>query len=36
VVYGRVVSRKGDAAQKAPADLVFRGDGVVVFLTTER
>jgi hypothetical protein len=36
VVYGRVVSRKGDAAQKAPADLVFRGDGVIVFLTTER
>ena len=36
VVYGRVVSRKGDAAKKAPADLVFRGDGVVIFLTTER
>jgi len=36
VVYGRVVSRKGDAAQKAPADLVFRGDGVIVFLITER
>ena len=36
VVYGRVVSRKGDAAKKAPADLVFRGDGVVVFLTTEK
>ncbi|MCX6631309.1 MAG: hypothetical protein NTW28_27165 [Candidatus Solibacter sp.] len=36
VVYGRVVSRKGDAAQKAPADLVFRGDGVIVFLTTEK
>ena len=27
VVYGRVVARKGDAAKKAPADLVFRGDG---------
>jgi hypothetical protein len=36
VVYGRVVSRKGDAAQKAAADLVFRGDGVMVFLTTEK
>ena len=36
VVYGRVVSRKGEAARKAPADLVFRGDGVVVFLTTEK
>jgi hypothetical protein len=36
VVYGRVVSRKGDAAKKAPADLVFRGDGVIIFLTTEK
>ncbi len=36
VVYGRVVSRKGDATKKAPADLVFRGDGVIVFLTTEK
>jgi hypothetical protein len=36
VVYGRVVSRKGDAARKAPADLVFRGNGVIVFLTTEK
>jgi hypothetical protein len=35
VVWGRVVSRKGDPAKKAPADLVFRGDGVIVFLTTE-
>ena len=33
VVYGRLVSRQGDAAKKAAADLVFRGDGVVVFLT---
>jgi hypothetical protein len=31
-----VVSRKGDAAKKAAADLVFRGDGVIVFLTTEK
>ena len=36
VVYGRVVSRKGDAARKAPADLLFRGNGVVIFLTTEQ
>jgi len=36
VVYGRVVARKGDAAKKAPAELLFRGDGVVVFLTTEK
>ena len=36
VVYGKVVSRKGDAAKKAPADLLFRGDGVIVFLTTEK
>ena len=34
VVYGRVMARKDD--KKAAADLVFRGDGVVVFLTTER
>ena len=36
VVYGRVVARKGDAARKAPADLLFRGNGVVIFLTTDR
>ncbi len=33
VVYGRVQARTGDTAKIAPADLVFRGDGVVVFLT---
>jgi hypothetical protein len=33
VVYGRVEPRKGDAARKAPAELIFRGDGVVVYLT---
>jgi hypothetical protein len=32
LVYGRVESRKGEDAKIAPADLVFRGDGVVVFL----
>ena len=39
VVYGRVVSRasrKADAPQKTAAELIFRGNGVVVFLTTEK
>ena len=36
VVFGRVVAHKGDGTKKAPADLVFRGSGVVVFLTTDR
>jgi hypothetical protein len=35
VVYGRVVAHKGDD-KKASADLVFRGSGVVIFLTNER
>ena len=35
LVYGRVEARKGDAAKKAPANLLFRGSGVVVFLTAE-
>jgi hypothetical protein len=33
VVYGRIEARTGDAAKTAPADLMFRGDGVVVFVT---
>ena len=33
VIYGRVEARKGDAAKKAPANLVIRGNGVIVFLT---
>lgn len=33
VVYGRVETRKGEDTKKAVANLVFRGDGVVVFLT---
>ncbi len=33
VVYGRIEARAGDATKKATADLIFRGDGVVVFLT---
>ncbi|MEO8593285.1 MAG: hypothetical protein ABI759_08185 [Candidatus Solibacter sp.] len=36
VVFGRVTARKGEAAQKAAGDLVFRGDGVIVFLTTDK
>jgi hypothetical protein len=36
VVYGRIALRKGNDAAKAPADLLFRGSGVVIFLTTER
>jgi hypothetical protein len=36
VVFGRVVARKGEDVKKAPADLLFRGSGVVVFLTTEK
>jgi len=36
VVFGRVELRKGDDAKKAPADLVFRGSGTVMFLTADR
>ena len=32
VVFGRVENRRQAAAKKAAADLVFRGDGVVVFI----
>ena len=32
VVFGRVENRKEAASKKAAADLVFRGDGVVVFI----
>ena len=32
VVFGRVENRKDAAAKKAAAGLVFRGDGVVVFI----
>jgi hypothetical protein len=35
VVYGRVAARRGDDAKQASANLVFRGDGVVIFLRTE-
>lgn len=37
VVFGRVEARKpDDHGHKTAADLVFRGSGVVIFLTTER
>jgi len=36
VVYGRVETRKAEAAKQAPANLVFRGSGVVVFLTFQQ
>jgi hypothetical protein len=35
VIYGRVELRKGDQAKKAAANLIFRGDGVIVVLTPE-
>jgi len=35
VVYGRIVPRKREDGRKFAADLVFRGSGVVIFLTTE-
>ncbi len=36
VVYGRLEPRKGDSAAAFPANLVFRGDGVVIFLRPEQ
>jgi hypothetical protein len=36
VVYGRVEARKAEAAKQAPANLVFRGSGVVVFLALQQ
>jgi hypothetical protein len=36
VVYGRVAARRDDDAKKTPAALIFRGSGVVVFLTTDK
>jgi len=35
VVYGRVETRKAEAARQSPANLVFRGSGVVVFLAPQ-
>jgi len=36
VVFGRIVPRKGNDAAKASAELVFRGSGVVIFLTNDQ
>jgi len=36
VIYGRVETRKAEAARQAPANLVFRGSGVVVFLAFQQ
>jgi hypothetical protein len=35
VVYGRVEQRKGEDAKRAPANLVIRGSGVIVFVSPE-
>jgi hypothetical protein len=35
VVYGMVKQRQGEEARKAPADLFYRGSGVVIFLTPQ-
>lgn len=35
VIYGRVETRKGDDAKKAPANLVIRGPSVILFLNNE-
>ena len=36
VVFGRVEAAKGEDAQKMPANLAFRGDGAVIFLTAQQ
>jgi hypothetical protein len=36
VVFGRVEAVKGADAGKAPANLAFRGDGVIVFVTPQQ
>ena len=36
VVFGRVEAAQGADARKMPANLTYRGDGVVVFLATEQ
>ncbi|HEV3201024.1 MAG TPA: hypothetical protein VGZ73_24145 [Bryobacteraceae bacterium] len=35
VVYGRVEARKGEDTKRAAANLVIRGDGVIIVLTPE-
>jgi hypothetical protein len=36
MVYGRVVTRNGDASKQAAANLIYRGSGAVVFLTPDQ
>jgi hypothetical protein len=36
VIYGRVETRKGEDAKKAAANLVYRGNGVIVFLRPDQ
>jgi hypothetical protein len=35
VVFGQIKARHGDDAKKAAANLIYRGDGVVIFLTPQ-
>ena len=35
VIFGRVEARKGEDTKKSPANLVYRGSGVVVILTNQ-
>jgi hypothetical protein len=35
MVYGRIEARKGEAQKQAAANLIFRGSGVLVFLTPD-
>ncbi len=35
IVYGMVKQRQGEEARKAPANLYYRGSGVVIFLTPQ-
>jgi hypothetical protein len=35
IIYGRIQQRKGEEARKAPANLVIRGNGVIVYVTPD-
>ena len=35
VVFGQIKTRHGDDAKKSPANLIYRGDGVIIFLTQQ-
>ena len=35
VIYGRIQQRKGEEARKSPANLVIRGNGVIVYVTPD-